>query len=154
MASGGAEVDLNNALITSAYGFYNGTDTNVLKAFTLRHRERDIFKRDVDLSNTDVIDITNNSITIPEHFFITGEEILYTYDSATPIGIATTSFAGIGSTAFLPTHEVPLYAIKTDSKTLKIAQTAEDALASTPVPLDLTSAVSYTHLTLPTIYSV
>jgi hypothetical protein len=36
-----------------------------------------IFRRVFDGSSSSVVDITNNTITIPNHFFVTGEEVVY-----------------------------------------------------------------------------
>ena len=55
-------------------------------------------------------------------------------DSA--ISIANTSFAGIGSTTRMPSS---VFVIKQSENVIKLARSAEDALASNPVELDITS---------------
>ena len=74
-------------------------------------------------------------INVPGHFFVTGEELAYDSDS-TAIGIATTTFAGVGATDLLPST---VYAIKVDDQNIRLTRSAEDALKSVPVPLDITS---------------
>ena len=129
------EIDLNNASITAGYGFYSGTETDILRQFGLQHNGRNIFQRDFSGNDSTVIDVTNNLINVPGHFFVTGEELTYASDS-TAIGIATTAFAGVGATDLLPST---VYAIKVDDQNIRLARSAEDALKSVPVPLDITS---------------
>ena len=131
------EIDLNNASINCGFGNYEGTEVDVLRAFNLTHDGRNIFAREFDGSDSSVVNLTKNSVTIPEHFFVSGEEVTYaaTGDSS-PIGIATTTITGIGTTSLLPST---LYAIKIDETTLKFAKTAEDALKTVPNEIHLTS---------------
>ena len=131
------KIDLNNASITGGYGEYEGTEVDVLRAFNLTHDGRNIFAREFDGSDSSVVNLTANSVIIPEHFFVSGEEITYaaTGDSS-PIGIATTTITGIGTTTLLPST---LYAIKVDETTLKFAKTAEDALKTVPNEIHLSA---------------
>ena len=132
------EIDLTNAAITGGYGTYEGTEIDVLRAFNLTHDGRNIFAREFDGSDSTVVNLTKNEITIPEHFFVTGEEVSYAYDvdSGSAIGIATTTITGIGTTTLLPST---LYAVKVNETTLQFAKTAEDALKTNPSILHLTS---------------
>ena len=41
--------------------------------------ERPIFQRFVDGSDTDIVSVSSDTITIPDHFFVTGEELTYSY---------------------------------------------------------------------------
>ena len=132
------KIDLNNASITAGYGDYTGTETDVLRAFNLSHDGRNVFQRDFDGSSSTVVNLTKNSVTIPEHFYVTGEEVTYSYDvdGGSPIGIATTTISGIGATDQLPTTT---FIVKIDESTVKFAKTAEDALKSVPNILHLSS---------------
>jgi hypothetical protein len=131
------EIDLTNASINCGFGEYEGTEIDVLRAFNLTHDGRNIFAREFDGSDSTVVDLTANSVTIPEHFFVSGEEVTYsaTGDSS-PIGIATTTITGIGTTTLLPST---LFAIKIDETTLKFAKTAEDALKTIPNEIHLSA---------------
>ena len=71
------EIDLNNTSITAGYGFYEGTQIGIKRAFELTHDGLPIFQRNFDGSNTDIVDTTNNTIRIPDHFFTTGEPVNY-----------------------------------------------------------------------------
>ena len=132
------KIDLNNASITAGYGDYTGTETDVLRAFNLTHDGRNVFQRDFDGSSSTIVNLTKNSVTVPEHFYVTGEEVTYSYDagSGSPIGIATTTISGIGVTNLLPSTT---YLVKVNESTIKFAKTAEDALKAVPNILELRS---------------
>ena len=133
------EIDLNNASITAGYGFYEGTQIGIKRAFELTHDGLPIFQRNFDGSNTDIVDTTNNTIRIPDHFFTTGEPVNYSVGISTHvrIGIETTSFAGIGNTNTLPTDTF-VYIIKDNDTTVRLASSAENANATTPVAIGIT----------------
>ena len=133
-----SEIDLNNASISAGFGFYQGTETDVRRAFNLTYKQRPIFLRNFNGGSSSVVDIVEDTILLPEHFFVTGEEVVYTYDTSTasPIGIASTSFAGIGTTSILPSS---VYIIKINDQKIKLARSAEDALKTTPNALNITS---------------
>ena len=166
-------LDFNNGTIESGFGEYTGTESAVLRAFGLSHKTDPIFRKPFDGSDSAIVDTTNNTINLPNHFFVTGEELVYSnpgtgYTMA--IGIASTNgFAGIGTTTLLPST---VYAVKIDDETIKLAESVSKALQTVPEVVDITSvgigtshcfnavnqnkkalvsiAVSYTHLTLPT----
>ena len=133
------EIDLNNAAIVSNNGTYEGTETAVKKSFNLFHNQNEIFRRNFDGSSTDIIDVSSSTISIPDHFFVSGERVNYTYAGAgttSAIGIATTSVTGIGTTDKLPST---LYVVKTNESTIKFADNPTDALAGSPKTFNITS---------------
>ena len=131
------KIDLTNASISVGYGDYTGTDTDVLRAFNLQHDGRNIFQRDFDGSDSTIVNLTKNTVTIPEHFYVTGEEVQYSYATGgSPIGIATTTISGYGSTDLFPSTT---YIVKIDERTIKFAKSAEDALKAVPNILHLSS---------------
>jgi hypothetical protein len=128
-------LDLTNANIQEGYGFYYGTANAIRKDFDLTTEGRPIFERTFNPATA--IDLTNDTIRIPQHYFVTGEKI--TYDSGltgTSIGIGTTSIIGIGTTNILPST---LYIVKQNELDVKVAASASFALASNPITLDITS---------------
>jgi len=133
-------IDFNNGTIESAFGDYTGTESSVLREFGLTHKTNPIFRKPFDGSNTGTVDTTNNTINLPNHFFVTGEELVYTnpgtgYTMA--LGIASTSgFAGIGTTTLLPST---VYAVKVDDETIKLAESVSKALQTVPEVVDITS---------------
>ena len=81
----------------------------------------------------------DNTITIPEHFFITGEKVIYSFAGAgttQAIGIATTTISGVGSTDKLPSS---LYIVKESDLKVRVAASASDALRNPPNILDITT---------------
>ena len=133
------EIDLNNASITAGYGFYEGTRIGIKRAFGLTHRGLPIFLRNFDGSDSAIVNTTDDTIRIPDHFFTTGEEVNYSVGISTHvrIGIAETSFAGIGNTNILPTN-TPIYVIKDNDNSVRLASSAQNANAETPVAIGIT----------------
>jgi hypothetical protein len=132
-------IDLESGEIRSNYGYYFGTLTDVKRQFELTHNNREIFERLFDASDSEIISIADDTITIPEHFFVTGEEVVYVWPGAgttASIGIGTTTFAGIGQTDKLPSS---VFVIKVDDTKIKLARSAEDALNGVPISVDLLS---------------
>ena len=131
--------EFNNATLETNGSTYEGTETTVKKRFNLTYKNDDIFKRNFDGSSGVSVDVSNNTLEIPNHFFVTGEEIKYSVSSGfgtDAISIANTSFAGVGSTTQMPSS---VFVIKQSENIIKLARNAEDALASNPVELDFTS---------------
>ena len=166
-----ADIELTSASIQTKFDIYEGTFFGARTSFPILDVDsNEIFKQNFDASDTDIVDLTNNQITIPNHFFVTGEEVEYfvaqpivgcnttgigsTGDS---IGIAATPSTSPANVTYLPSS---VLIIKISDSVVKLAATAENALKSVNVPLDLNAvgvgtshsltAVSYTHLTLPT----
>jgi hypothetical protein len=132
-------INLNNLRIKGDEGTYIGTLLDLVTAFDLKHKGDRIFSRTFDGSDPGIVSTTNNSITIPNHFFVTGEEVVYNSPGAgttAAIGIAATIVPGIGLTDKLPTS---LYVVSPNNKDLKFATTSENALKSQPVILSIGS---------------
>jgi len=125
------------SFINSGYGNYGGTENDLKRSFELRHKQLPIFERVIAGNTTSIVDINNNLIKIPNHFFVTGEELTYSYGvNGEPIGIATTNIIGIGTTNKLPST---VYAIKIDNISIRLSDTIENALKTIPIPLTLNS---------------
>jgi hypothetical protein len=134
-------IDLSNASLSSGYGLYRGTQSDLKRDFELSHKQIPIFKRSFVGSASSVVDIQKNYIKLPNNFFVTGEELIYDYPQSKigtdkAIGIATTSISGIGLTDKLPQK---IYAIKVDDYKIRFASTVENALKNIPVPLQINS---------------
>ena len=85
------------------------------------------------------MNILNNTITIPNHFLVSGEEVVYSHagaGSTQAIGIASTSFVSVGSTDKIP---ATVYVVKVSSNLIKLASSAQNALKSIPEVLNFTS---------------
>jgi len=134
-----SELLFENGFINYNFGTYVGTDNDIKKQFDLTHKNIPIFKRYFDASNSDVANISANTIRIPNHFYVTGEEVVYSYPgpkTTQAIGIATTSIAGVGTTDKMPSS---LYIVKINDLDVQVAASASDALKSIPNVLNLIS---------------
>jgi hypothetical protein len=132
-------LDFINSEIQTNCGSYEGTDSDIKREFALTHKNDPIFERYFIGSASTVVNTTSNVISIPNHFFVTGEQVEYTHAGAgttQAIGIATTSFVSVGSTDKLPEE---VYIVKVDINNVKLARSAEDALKFIPKVLDITS---------------
>lgn len=135
--------DLNNANIQSKYTGYQGTLNNIKRSFDLYHQQIPVFQRIFDASDGTIVDVTNNSIRLPKHYFVTGEELVYSEGNGSPIGIATTNISGIGLTDKLPSS---VFVIKVNDLSIKLADSAENALKPIPVELQISSVgIGTTH---------
>jgi hypothetical protein len=132
-------ISFHNSEIETNHREYTGTLLDLKTAFGLTHDGLNIFERYFNGSDSAIVDTTNNVIKIVDHFFVTGEKVIYSHAGAgttQAIGIATTTVPGIGSTDKLPNE---LFVVKQNNVDLKFASTAENALAANPVTFDLTS---------------
>ena len=132
-------INLETLYVHTDEGVYTGTQLDLMTAFGIKHNGDQIFLRGFDGSDPSVVDTTENSVSISNHFFVTGEEVVYTSPGAgttAAIGIGTTSVPGIGVTDKLPST---LYIVAPNSKEIKFATTAENALKQDPVVLSIGS---------------
>lgn len=135
-------IDLGNMRIDSGFGFYEGTELSVRKSFDLYHKEQPLFQKTINATQSDELDIDNNIISTPGHYFVTGEELDYSYNGSdqgltgNAISIASTTVPGIGLTDKLPTT---VYAVKVDELNIQVAASASDALAFNPKIFEFTS---------------
>ncbi len=138
-ANENTEIDLTNATIDTGFGAYTATETDVKRAFDLNHRQLPIFKRDFVGSAATTVNLTEDTITLPDHYFVTGEELSYRYTGSgttSAIEITSQSIPGYGTTDKMPST---VYAVKVDDTTLRLATSAENALKTTPTYLDITA---------------
>jgi len=133
------EIDLVSASINSANGTYEGTETDIRRFFDLTHNGLPIFRRNILGNSSSVVDVTNNLIRIPNHYFVSGEELIYTYQEngiGEAIGISTEIIVGVGTTNKLPET---VYAIKINDASIRLASSVENALKTVPIPLTISS---------------
>ena len=132
-------IAFTNSSITTKIGEYTGTDRDIKREFMLEHENKQIFERYFEGNSSSVVDVSANTIKIPDHFFVSGEKLRYVHvgTASSAVGIATTSFVGVADTTFLPGEN--LFAVKVDDNTIKIASSAENALKSIPQVVQLES---------------
>ena len=133
-------ISFNNSSIMTEYGLYEGTENSLKRQFMLTHKNERVFERSFEGDNSDIVSVSGDTIKLPNHYFVTGEEINYIHEGAGTvgaIGIATTDgFVGVGTTTLLPSS---VFVIKIDDDKIKLAETAQKSLLTAPIPVDLTS---------------
>ena len=130
------QIDMINADIVTGNADYQGTQNAVLRDFELFNEGNPIFQKKFDGSDIGITSVTQDTIELPQHFFVTGEEVVYSFDTVSgPIGIASTDIPGIGVTDKLPST---LFIVKQDELLVKVASSATEALALRPTTLDIT----------------
>ena len=132
-------VTFTDSRLKTQDGSYTGTDNDIKFSFDLKHTGDAIFHKVFDSSDAAVVDVTNDTFIINNHFFQTGEELIYNpIGSGTTmnIGIGTTSFDGIGVTDKLPST---VFAVKVAENKFKLARTAAEALQTVPKVIDITA---------------
>ena len=141
-------IGFDDASLFTDYAPYFGTEIDVKRQFELTHKTYPIFQRPFDGSDADVVDVTENTIKLPNHFFVTGEKVKFGgigAGSTQSIGIASTYFGvGIGTTSKLPSEA---YVVKISEDRIRLARNAQDALLSVPNVLNFTSVgIGSTHI--------
>jgi len=109
----------------------NSSNKNKLD-FDLKYQNYPIFEKTFNPANTDILNYSTGEFNIPNHFFSTGEELIYTPSSSfvglsgTSVGIGTTlNSAGI-STSILPNR---VFAIKINNDRFKLSTRKDYAQA-------------------------
>ena len=124
---------------STMYGGYTGSQNDIKRSFELRHKGDLIFERTFNSESLGtVVSVESNVLNLSNHFFVSGEEVTYTFPAGSqPIGIATTTLVGVGTTTLLPPT---LFVVKQDSGSISFTDTAENALKFNPdVNIKITS---------------
>lgn len=129
-------LSLNESQINSYTTDYIGTQNAIRRSFELFYKNRRILRRVFNASSFTSVNLIDDIIKIPNHYFSTGEEVIYDTNGDDPIGIAATNIPGIGVTNILPST---LYIIKENDINIRVAASASQALRSVPEYLDLVS---------------
>ena len=138
--------DLDCAAMESNFDTYTGTEVSVKRSFPLTHKNDTIFTKTFNASDSTIVDLTDNTIYLPNHFFVTGQELVY----SSPLGIktdfisiaSTDGFVGVGTTTTLPAS---VFCIKNGEDEIKLATTAENALKKNPVSVAFTGVAAGTN---------
>ena len=126
---GEAVKDLQNASLESGFAIYEGTEVSIKRKFALENDGNPIFKKPYDGSSSEIVDLTNNTLTLPNHFFTTGQQVSYSAGAGTSIGIDTAPFS-MPSSVFI---------IKNGEDKVQVALTAENALKEIALPVGLST---------------
>ncbi len=139
-------VTFSDSRIKVEDGSYTGTENDIKFSFDLKHAESSVFHKVFDSSDPSVVDVTNNTFVVDNHFFNTGERLTYTptgTGTTMSVGIAATTVVGFGNTNKLPST---VYAVKIAENKFKVSGTATEALQAIPSVLDINAVgVGSTH---------
>jgi len=98
-------------------------------SFPIKHNETPLFYKQFDGSDGDIVDIDNETITVENHYFKTGEKLNYTLGvGSSSVGISSLGF-GLGFT-YLPDT---VYPIVVDKDTIRVALASSLALSNSYV---------------------
>jgi hypothetical protein len=142
------ELDFGNGFsVQYTTSEYTGTDIDIRKSFDLTYKKNPIFQKTFSGISSGVVNVEDNTIQIPYHYFVTGEEVQYSYpnsnvSTANAIGIATTTISGIGNTDRLPNT---LYIVKVNDSKVRVSASASEALKTVPNVLNITSVGIGSH---------
>ena len=134
------EIDMFSTVIKTDHKDYEGTKLDLKTKFDLKHDGLDIFRRVFNGSSAATVDVSNNKVIIPNHYFVGGESIEYSHPgtgTTMAIVIDNTTFPSIGATTKLPNTE--LFVIKVDEAAIQLATSAENALSVPPVPVGISA---------------
>ena len=153
-------LDFNNGIVTTDRDDYVGTFNAIRTDFDLTHEGEDIFEYWFDGGNSGIVSTTDNTIKLPNHFFISGEKVSYfrndINDESSAIGVGETFITGsnrstgvaIGLTEVLPdgrtTTGENLYMVKIDDTFVGLATSPIDAQLANPNLINITSVGSGT----------
>ena len=134
-------IDFNNGLITDDRDDYVGTFNDVKTEFDLTHEGQDIFQ--FWFSPNSAINLTDNTIRLPNHFFTSGERVSYyrndVNDVDSAIGVASTHFDNVGIATRLPNGGDNIFIAKIDDNFIGLTTSAADAQLSNPSLIDITT---------------
>lgn len=100
-------------------------------SFPIKHGGVPLFYKKFDGSDDNIVDVDNNTITIEDHYFKTGETLNYTLGvGSSSVGISSSGF-GLGFTYFPDT----IYPIVVDKDTIRVALAASLALSNSYVDI-------------------
>ena len=110
---------------------FNTASESFQTSFRLTHKGNDLFSHEINAAdNADVL-IGNDQFNIENHFFVTGEELLYEAFDGTPIGIDHAS-PGVGGATTLPSS---VFVIKISENRFKLAASRDLAVSNNPIGL-------------------
>ena len=118
---------INEKLITSQFDSINGDRTNKFD-FDLNHNGTPIFEKQFNPGISTIVNLGTGVFSIPNHFFSTGERLIYSPRS-TFVGSSYTSMV-MSDTNILPSE---VYAIKINNDEFKLATSQANANAGTAV---------------------
>jgi len=122
--------------ISSQFSSIDGV--NGKKSFELNYLGTPIFRKTFNPSDSSVLNLSTGEFIIPNHFFNTGEELIYSSIGAS-VGIGSTLNSSGIVTSILPNT---VYAIRIDNNRFKISTRKDYSLANPAIGVTFTSVGS------------
>ena len=110
------------------------------QSFNLTHRGVPVFAKTFDASDSAVVDVSEDQFVMNNHYFRTGEPIVYDATNGTAVGIQH-GVNGVGAATTLP---IQLYAIEVTEDKFQVAISAANAANNLPIGLT-TVGIGTTH---------
>ncbi len=110
------------------------------QSFNLTHRGVPVFSKTFDASDSAIVDVDEDQFIMSNHYFRTGEPIVYDATNGTAVGIQH-GLNGVGAATTLPIH---LYAIEVTEDKFQVAVSAANAANNLPIGLT-TVGIGTTH---------
>lgn len=119
---------------------FNSESESFQQTFNLTHKGDSIFKKRFDGSSTDIVIAASDTIVIPNHFYITGEELSYDAGGGNSIGIQH-GVNGVGAATTMP---LSVFAIKKGENEIQLATSKANAKSGAAIGIT-TVGVGLTH---------
>ena len=119
---------------------FNSESESFQQTFNLTHKGDSIFRKRFDGSSTSVVIAASDTIVIPNHFFITGEELVYDATNCSAIGIQH-GVNGVGAATTMP---LSVFAIKKGENELQLATSKANAKSGAAIGIT-TVGIGLTH---------
>lgn len=119
---------------------FNSESESFQQTFNLTHNGDSIFRKRFDGSSTDIVIAASDTIVIPNHFYITGEELAYDSGGGNSIGIQH-GVNGVGAATTMP---LSVFAIKKGENEIQLATSKANAKSGAAIGIT-TVGVGLTH---------
>jgi|TARA_B100000131_G_scaffold147107_1_gene143069 hypothetical protein len=119
---------------------FNTETESFQQTFNLTHNGDSIFTKRFDGSSTSVVITSSDTIVIPNHFYVTGEELVYDATDGGAIGIQH-GLNGVGAATTMP---LSVFAIKKGENELQLATSKANAKSGAAIGIT-TIGIGQTH---------
>ena len=126
--------------LSSVNKTFNSETESFQQTFNLTHKGDPIFKKTFDGSATSIVNTAADTIIIPNHFYVTGEELIYDATGGKAIGIQH-GLNGVGAATTLP---LSVFAIKKSENELQLATSKANAKSGSAIGIT-TVGIGLTH---------
>ena len=126
--------------LSSVNKTFNSETESFQQTFNLTHKTDSIFTKRFDGSNTQIVNVAGDTLIIPNHFYVTGEELVYDATAGEAIGIQH-NLNGVGAATTMP---ITVFAIKKSENELQLATSKANAKSGAAIGIT-TVGVGLTH---------